>query len=264
MSYMSYRNSGASRNRVSAESPEGASQVNVSPHEPLYLKVRTELVRRLTSRALAPGMVLPAEGALAAELAVSIGTVRKAVDSLVTDGVLRRHQGKGTFVTEQTPERANYHFFRLVDTAGERVLPEPGSETVVTMAAGPEAAAKLRIGAADRVVLIDRVRAIAGRPALLETIAVPATLMPGLEAETPLPNALYPHYQSRHGISVISTEDRLSAVAADSGAARALGVAEGAALLMAERVAHDLTGRTVEWRRSRLRSDGLAYVVTLR
>jgi GntR family transcriptional regulator len=237
--------------------------VNAFPHEPLYVKVRAELVRRLSSGELPPGMALPPEGALAGDLGVSVGTVRKAVDSLVADGVLRRHQGKGTFVTEQTPELANYHFFRLVDAAGERVLPEAASETVTTVPAGAEAARRLGITPGDTVILIDRVRAINGHPAILETVEVPAALMPGLETETPLPNALYPHYQSRHGISVISTEDRLSAVAADMAAAKTLGMPRGTPLLLAERVAHDLTGRAVEWRRSRFLSGDMAYAVTL-
>ena len=172
-------------------------------------------------------------------------------------------KNKGTFVTEQTPELANYHFFRLVDRDGARVLPEAASEVVVTLPAGAGTARRLGIAQGDKLVLIDRVRALAGRPAVLETVEVPAALMPGLETETPLPNALYPHYQSRHGISVISTEDRLSAVAADAAAAKTLGVPRGAPLLLVERVAHDLTGRAVEWRRSRFLSGDLAYAVTL-
>jgi GntR family transcriptional regulator len=231
--------------------------------QPLYAQVRSALIARLTAGEWPPGAVLPGDSMLAAEMAVSPGTVRKAVDSLVADRVLRRHQGKGTFVTEQTPELANFHFFRLVDGAGEQVLPEAASEVVVTVPAGAETARRLGIAAGDKVVLIDRVRAIAGRPAILETVEVPAALMPGLEAETPLPNALYPHYQARHAISVISTEDRLSAVAADAAAAKTLGVPAGTPLLMVERVAHDLTGRAVEWRRSRFLSDDFAYAVTL-
>jgi GntR family transcriptional regulator len=207
--------------------------------------------------------MLPGCAMLAAEMQVSTGTIRKAVDSLVADGVLRRHQGKGTYVTEQTPEREHYHFFRLVDANGEPVLPEAASETAVTAPAGAETARRLGIAEGDTVVVIDRIRAISGRPAILETIEIPAALMPGLERETPLPNALYPHYQARHAISVISTEDQLSAVAADVAAARALEVPEGTPLLLAERIAHDLTGRAVEWRRSRFLSDGLAYAVTL-
>lgn len=231
--------------------------------EPLYAQVRSALVARLMAGEWTPGALLPGELTIAAEMGVSLGTVRKAVDSLVADGVLRRHQGKGTFVTEQTPERANYHFFRLVNDAGERVLPEAGTETATLVPAGPEAAAKLGIGAADAVVLIDRVRAVGGRPAMHEQVMVPAALMPGLETETPLPNALYPHYQARHGISVVSTEDRLSAIAAGPAAAKALEVPQGTPLLAADRVAHDLAGRAVEWRRSQFLTDGLAYSVTL-
>lgn len=231
--------------------------------EPLYARVRSALVSRLMAGEWTPGTPLPGESALAAEMRVSPGTLRKAVDSLVADGVLSRHQGKGTFVTEQTPERANYHFFRLVDGLGERVLPEAGAETVTLLTTGPEAAQRLGLAAQDKVVLIDRVRAIRGRPAMLETVVVPAALMPGLESETPLPNALYPHYQARHGISVVSTEDRLSAAPAGRAAARVLGVTEGTPLLVADRVAFDLAGRAVEWRRSQFLTDGLAYSVTL-
>jgi GntR family transcriptional regulator len=230
---------------------------------PLYVQVRNALVARLTSGEWRPGTKLPGDAALAAEMGVSHGTMRKVVDSLAADGVVQRYQGKGTFVTEQTPELANFHFFRLVDAQGERVLPEAGGEVVVTVAAGAETARRLGIAQGDTIILIDRVRAINGRPAILETVEVPAALMPGLEREVRLPNALYPHYQSRHGISVISTEDRLSAVAADAAAAKTLGVAQGTPLLLAERVAHDLTGRAVEWRRSRFLSGDLAYAVTL-
>ena len=231
--------------------------------EPLYARVRTELVRRLSSGELTPGMALPAEGALARQLSVSIGTVRKAVDSLVADGVLSRHQGKGTFVTEQTPERANFHFFRLADRDGRRVLPETLNETVALATASLEAARALGLEPGAAVVRVERVRAVGGRPAILELIEVPASLMPGLETETPLPNALYPHYQADHGISVISTEDSLIAVCADLNLAGALAVTEGAPLLRADRVALDLTGRAVEWRRSWFLTGDLAYAVTL-
>ncbi|HUS53654.1 MAG TPA: GntR family transcriptional regulator [Thermohalobaculum sp.] len=232
-------------------------------HAPLYVQIRSALVARLASGEWKPGAMLPSDRALAIEMGVSLGTMRKTVDSLAADGVLRRHQGKGTFVTEQTPELANYHFFRLVDQHGERVLPQAGSEVVVIIPAGPETQRRLCLGVGENVILIDRFRTIAGRPAILETVEVPAALMPGLERETPLPNALYPHYQARHGISVISTDDRLSAVAADAIAAMTLDVPEGAPLLLVERVAYDLTGRAVEWRRSRFLSGGLAYAVTL-
>lgn len=242
----------------------GEPRMAETDREPLYATVRKALVERLTRGEWQPGGLIPGETALAAEMGVSPGTMRKAIDGLVADGALRRHQGKGTYVAEQTPERASFHFFRLVDAEGNRAVPEPLEEVVVTSPAGPEVARRLGIANADRVVTVDRVRAVSGRPALLERVAVPAKMMPGLERETPLPNALYPHYQAAHGVTVASAEDRLSAITANAAAAKALGVEAGTPLLMAERVARDLSGRAVEWRRSRFLTDGLAYSVMLR
>ena len=240
------------------------NKIRTEPHtEPLYARVRAELVRGLSSGELTPGMALPAENVLAREMSVSVGTVRKAVDSLVAEGVLTRHQGKGTFVTEQTPERANFHFFRVVDSEGARVLPETLREGVTLRPAGNQAARRLKLEPGVPVVRIERVRAIGGRPSILEVIDVPADLMPGLETESPLPNALYPHYQADHGVSVVSTEDRLSAVVAKPKTSKALCVPEGSPLLRADRVALDLTGNPVEWRRSWFLTDDLAYAVTL-
>ena len=112
--------------------------------QPLYAQVRSALIARLTAGEWPPGAVLPGDSMLAAEMGVSPGTARKAVDSLVADGALRRHQGKGTFVTEQTPELANFHFFRLVDGDGERVLPEAAREVIVTAPAGARTAQLLQ------------------------------------------------------------------------------------------------------------------------
>lgn len=234
------------------------------PRQPLYLTLRNALADRLSRGDWRPGEAIPAELKLAAEMGVSPGTVRKAIDGLVAEGVLRRHQGRGTFVTEEAPAHAGFRFLRLVDAEGRRVTPEPVSDVIATVPAGAEAARRLGIGEKEKVVTVERVRALAGRPAILEWIAVPARLMPGLERETPLPNALYPFYQARWGVGVATAEDRLTASAADAAAAKTLGVAKGTPLLAAERVARDAAGRPVEWRRSRFLTEGLAYQVTLR
>lgn len=232
--------------------------------QPLYLEVRNRLADRLARGDWAPGAAIPAELTLAAELGVSPGTMRKAIDGLVAEGMLRREQGRGTFVTEAAPARAGFRFLRLVDAEGRLLIPEPAGEVIAAMPAGAEAARRLGIGEKEKVVTIDRVRSVGGRPAILEWIAVAQKLMPGLEGDKPLPNALYPHYAGRYGVSVASAEDRLTATAADAGAAKALGVAKGTALLLAERIARDAEGRAVEWRRTRVLTDDLAYQVTLR
>lgn len=229
---------------------------------PLYAQIRTTLVDRIAGGEFPGGACLPSEMALAAQHGVSQGTVRKAIDALVGEGVLTRHQGRGTFVAEQTVERAQYRFFRLVDRDGQRLTPEPDEENVERTDVSATVATALDLTPGDPVYLIERTRQVDGQVALLETIVVPATLMPDLQG--PLPNALYPFYQSRYGLSVISTDDTLSAVIASAKDAAALGRTERTPLLVIERIARDLTGRPLEWRRTRCLSQHHAWAVTLR
>ena len=60
--------------------------MNVAPgFRPLYRQVYDLLVRRIAEGAWRPAEALPSEQALAAELGVSQGTVRKALDALASD-----------------------------------------------------------------------------------------------------------------------------------------------------------------------------------
>jgi 5-formyltetrahydrofolate cyclo-ligase len=65
---------------------------------PLHRRVR-DLVREIAlSQPLGQRTSIPPEPELAAMMEVSRGTVRKAVDSVVAEGLLVREQGRGTFV----------------------------------------------------------------------------------------------------------------------------------------------------------------------
>jgi 5-formyltetrahydrofolate cyclo-ligase len=65
---------------------------------PLHRRVR-DLVREIAlSQPLGQRTAIPPEPELAAMMEVSRGTVRKAVDSVVAEGLLVREQGRGTFV----------------------------------------------------------------------------------------------------------------------------------------------------------------------
>lgn len=65
---------------------------------PLYAQLRETLRRDIRERGLRPGDRLPTEAQLEAQYGVSRATIRQAVGDLELEGVLRRVQGKGTFV----------------------------------------------------------------------------------------------------------------------------------------------------------------------
>src|SRR5687767_10027237 len=65
---------------------------------PLYQQLQRALREAIETRALVPDDALPAERQIAADLAISRITVRKAIDGLVEEGLLVRRQGSGNFV----------------------------------------------------------------------------------------------------------------------------------------------------------------------
>ncbi len=67
---------------------------------PLYATVKDAVRDAIDRGEFAPGDQLPSTKALADQLSVSLVTVHRALQELVTSGVLRRGQGKGTFVHE--------------------------------------------------------------------------------------------------------------------------------------------------------------------
>jgi len=65
---------------------------------PLYLKIRGEILRRMTEGVYPPGSRLPGGVELARAFGVAPMTVRQALDALEDKGYIVRRQGKGTFV----------------------------------------------------------------------------------------------------------------------------------------------------------------------
>jgi GntR family transcriptional regulator len=220
----------------------------------LYEQVRARLIEGISAGRWKPGEALPSESALANLHGVAIGTIRKAVDSLVAEGALVRHQGKGTFVTEHDGGRLMFHFFHIVGRSGPRAYPEVETLSFRRERAEASAARALGIAPHDKVVRIRNVLSLEGHPRMLDDITLPAALFPGLSEKIFLArgNTIYHLYQSRYGINVLRTDERLRAVLATAEDARLLGVGAGAPLLEIRRVALTFRDRPVELRISRV------------
>ena len=90
---------------------------------PLYRQIKELILNSLRSSEWKPGEVIPSEIELAARFRVSQGTVRKAIDELAAENLLRRRQGKGTFVATHAEQQVQFRFLKLVPDNGP-----PGGE----------------------------------------------------------------------------------------------------------------------------------------
>jgi GntR family transcriptional regulator len=234
--------------------PRGGTS-GLSPlDQPLYGQVRARLIEGISAGEWRAGASIPSEAALAATFGVAIGTIRKAVDSLVAEQVLVRRQGKGTFVTAHDGRRLLFHFFHIVARDGAKAYPEVRTLAFGRDRADAHAAGALGIAPHDKVIRIRNLLSLDGQPAIVDDITLPAELFPGLSEKIFLArdNTIYHLYQSRYGINVLRTDERLSAVLAAGEAAALLRVAPGAPLLEIRRVALTFRDRPVELRISRV------------
>ncbi|MEW6642071.1 MAG: GntR family transcriptional regulator [Pseudomonadota bacterium] len=230
---------------------------------PLYRQVKETLIRRIAEGRWTPDKAIPNEFELAADLGVSQGTVRKALDEMAGENLLVRYQGRGTFVAGHDEPRILFQFFKLTPDNGARIYPESRVLAVSEIKAPRATATALALPPAARVIRIRRLRSLAGRPAIVETILLPATRFAGL-TDGPIPNNLYQLYATRFAARIARAEERLKAVALSVADAGALGVAPQTPALVIDRIAFDLEGSAVEHRLSICLTDAAHYLSDLR
>jgi GntR family transcriptional regulator len=239
----------------------GAAKAEAPDFRPLYAQVRALMISRLVRGDWRPGEILPSEGRLAAEFGVSQGTVRKALDEMAAQNLVVRHQGRGTFVAQHSESQALFHFWHIRDRKGVKELPTGQVLKLRAARASRAQAEHLALPARAKVWEILRLRHLRGEPVILERIAVPAALFPGLDLPIgrALPDELYVLYQEKFAVTVARAQEKLRAVAADKLDAKRLGVFAGSPLLEIDRVALSLDGTPVEWRLSRCNSASHHY-----
>ena len=222
--------------------------------EPLYAQVRAHLIEAISSGRWGPGEAIPSETELARTFGVAIGTLRKAVDTLVAEQVLVRRQGKGTFVLQHDSPRLLFHFFHVAGRDGARETPQVRTLSFRRERATPEEAEALAIPRHDKVIRIRNVLELQGRPVIVDDITLPGELFPGLteKAFRSRGNTIYHLYQSRFGINVLRTDERLRAVAVEADVAALLDLPAGHPVLEIRRVALTFRERPVELRFSRV------------
>jgi len=231
------------------------------PDRPLYEEVRAHLTEGIAEGRWKAGEAIPSEAELARHFGVAIGTIRKAVDSLVAQGALVRRQGKGTFVGAHDGRRLMFHFFHIVGADGSKAYPEVRTVSFERSRADAAEAAALAVPRDERVIRIRNLLSLGGSPVIVDDLTLPAALFPGLTERifAARDNTIYHLFQSRYGINVLRTDERLRAVLAAGSAASLLGIAPGSPLLEIRRVALTFRDRPVELRVSLVNTASHAY-----
>jgi len=231
----------------------------------LYRGVES-LIRDLISKGrIIPGDLIPPEPQLAAALGVSQGTVKKAIANLVFEGLLYRHQGKGTYVSRMDFQKSLFRFFTYGDARGQAVRIEKRTMRRLRLRGPIEITRQMHRPDGADLVRIERTGLIDGQPVLVEESWWPAEIVPGLEDERlHIPDYLYALVLDKYGVPILRAEETLSAESADADTAKSLGISEGAPVILLHRLSHSSEDRIVEVRTTRGRADRFTYKTEIR
>lgn len=232
--------------------------------QPLYVKARNIMVDRLISGEWRPGQILPSEFAIAAELGVSQGTVRKALDDMTLKGLVIRKQGRGTFVAEAEDKSILFRFYRLTPDSADPGQAEPSFPESRYLAKEQAVATTQEqelfdLKPNEKVWRFERLRSNQDGPILWEQLVLPGRYFHNITQVTRLPNNVYQFYSTEYGIIVAKVSEQLRAVSAPEKVTQLLGLPDNSPVLEIDRRAIALDERVVEWRRSLCRTDTMHY-----
>jgi GntR family transcriptional regulator len=226
---------------------------------PLYLQLASRLATAIHAGNWSAGEALPSERTLSEGVGVSRITARKAVALLVEQGLIRRVQGAGSFITPRASdplsgltgcsEMLEQRGFKPDSIWLERRLRAASREEIVHLGLSPGApvASLRRLRRADGVV-------IAVEHSSLPVAAVPDPLAIGA--------SLYRYLEAR-GLSVVRALQHFRAVNAGAGIARLMGVAPRSALLVITRIGYSADQRAIELTDTYCRDDYYDFVAEL-
>jgi GntR family transcriptional regulator len=233
------------------------------PGVTVHGQIEDWLADAIASGQLKPGDQLPTEHDLAAWLGVSRMTLRHALAELAQRGLVTKTVGRngGTFVAEPKlvqdltvlagfSEQLRRHGL----IAGARVL------AATEIPASPAASAALEIEPGEPVYEVRRLRLAGGQPILIEHSLFPARHCPGL-LDSRLDGSLYELLEQNYGHRPHRAKESLEPVTAGVREAEALGIAEGAPLMLVERTAYTREGTPLEFARDLFRGDRTRLVI---
>ncbi len=233
----------------------GATDVRL----PAYARLRDTLTARIAQGQWTPDQPIPSEARLARDFDVSVGTVRKAVDGLVGEGLLERRQGSGTFVRAPSFNATLFRFFPMRESDGSP-LSIPSSQMMLRAVVTAPAEAAEALGT-DEVIKIIRMRSLSEHPVLFEEIYIPTSRFSGFET---LPDSafgplLYPLYFEHFGVLVKRATDEVSFATASDRIAERLRIQPNDPLAVIRRTAFDIEDKPVEWRIASGSAHGFRY-----
>lgn len=221
---------------------------NPTDRVPLSQRLHEELAQVIESTDT--GGRLPTEPKLARQLGVSRATLREAMRTFETQGLIRRRQGVGTFVVR--PKHvldSGLEVLESIETLARRTGMQvtPGELKIDQRHADEEEREILELGQEATVTQVSRVILAEKHPVAYLVDILPADLFSTKDVETGFSGSVLDLLLHRGDVQPVNSYCEIAAVAADSEVARALNIQRGDALLLFKSRLFSVEGRVIDF-----------------
>lgn len=230
---------------------------------PYHYQLRELLRAEIVTGRWKVGDQLPTERELCETFGLSRTTVRDAIESLVSEGLLRREKGRGTFVAEpkilESLLGSPIGFTDSMREQGHRVDTQVLRLEVIP--APPAVESELRLRPGEPVTVIERLRFVLNEPILVVTSYLPERLCPALVSEDLERRSLYHTLQDKYNLKIARAKRLMEAVPAADYETALLEVRPGAPLMLIQSTSYLEDGTPLEYFVARHRGDRTQFIV---
>ena len=228
---------------------------------PLYLQIADELRSNIQESVYRVGDRLPTEAELAARFGVNRHTLRRAVELLRHEGLIRVDRGRGTFVaaapiTYSIGKRVRYN--RALQAQGYQSQTRRLRLTEIP-ADGP-LVRHLGLALGDPVVLLERLGLVDEMPISVSTSYFPGSAFPDLLVRCERYDSISQMLEQEYRCDHIRQRTKISSHIVEPRDARLLGLPLNAPVLRTEAVNVNQRGQPIEYGVTRFRGDRMELV----
>ncbi|MFZ5649966.1 MAG: GntR family transcriptional regulator [Bacillota bacterium] len=204
---------------------------------------------------------IPSERELMDRFSVSRSTVREAISDLVTEGILEKKHGRGTFISHRPVEEwlgSITTYNEIINDMGMK----PGTKLLYQGAETEPQSVANTLGV-ERFYKIDRLRYANDIPIALEMQYYPLEIGLKLKEFDLNDAAIYDILELSLGIKLWKAEQMITSVQPTKEEAHYLNIKESSSMLLIERLTYDPADNPVEYLRGLFRADMYAFRIKL-
>lgn len=226
-----------------------------------YELISKEIRRRIVAEIYSMDQPIPDEITLSKEFSCSRMTMKRALDILVTEGLLFRRRGHGTFIVKSGLQNAYVNVDNENKGLTNLLIGKKVTSKIIkfdVLFPTKEVASQLAIDTNNPVYDIIRLRYVEGEPYVLEKTHMPVNIIGGIN-EAVLHGSIYNHISEGLKLSIAGFHRKIRACKPDELDRIYLGCQPDDPILEVEQVAYLNTGVAFEYSFSRHRYDRFVF-----